>query len=307
MPRIAYLGPPGTFTDQATRALTADFDAELVPLETVSQALDAVREETVMAAGVPVENSVEGSVSATLDALTSGEPLIAVGETVLPIRFDVLVRRGTGLDEISTVSSHPHAIAQVRDWLADNIPGAKVLVDSSTAAAVAAVDAGEVDAAVAAPVAVEHHGDLEVLAESIADVTDAVTRFLFVRRPGTLPDPTGADRTSISVVAHDEVGALTELLTELSLRGINLSRIESRPTKDRLGKYRFFLDIDGHVSDARVGDALTGLRRRCGEVRFLGSYPKADRSPVVIRPMASEQAFQASQEWLEQIRAGRIA
>ena len=159
-------------------------------------------------------------------------------------------------------------------------------------------------AAISSPLAIEQFSGLERLATGVADVPDALTRFLLLRRPGALPEPTGADRTSIAAVIGDEVGSLTELLMELSLRGINLSRIESRPTKDRLGEYRFFLDFDGHVADARVGDALTGLRRRCSEVRFLGSYPKADHSPASVRPSASEQAFQASARWLERIRAG---
>ncbi|MDR7301889.1 prephenate dehydratase [Haloactinomyces albus] len=307
MPRIAFLGPPGTFTEQATRALTADFDAELVPSDTVPLALEAVRSEDVLAAGVPMENSVEGAVSATLDGLVAGEPLTAVAETVLPIRFHVLVRPGTSSEQVGSVISHPHALAQVRSWLGRYLPRAEVLTASSTAAAASAVQAGNADAAVAAPVAVDHYPDLEALATDIADVGDAQTRFLLVRRPGVLPQPTGADRTSIAVVAHDEVGALAEVLSELSLRGINLSRIESRPTKDRLGEYRFFFDFDGHVADARIGDALTGLRRRCGEVRFLGSYPKSDRSPPSVRPMASEQAFQMSTEWLAEVRAGRLA
>ncbi|RCW47319.1 prephenate dehydratase [Halopolyspora algeriensis] len=307
MPRIAFLGPPGTFTEQATRALTADFDAELVPFDTVPNALDAVRSQDVLAAGVPMENSVEGSVSATLDALTMGEPLVAVAEAVLPIRFHVLVRRGTTAGAVSTVASHPHAIAQVRSWLDRHLPEARVLTTSSTAAAAAEVDGGHADAAVVAPVAAERHPALVPLDTGVADVADARTRFLLIRRPGALPEPTGADRTSIAVVAHDEVGALTEVLSELSLRGINLSRIESRPIKDRLGEYRFFLDFDGHVADARIGDALTGLRRRCEEVRFLGSYPKADRSPASVRPAASEQAFRKSMEWLAEVRAGRLA
>ena len=119
MPQIAYLGPPGTFTEQATRVLTADFDAEPVPFETVPQALSALRSGDVLAAGVPVENSVEGAVPATMDALVSGEPLIAVGEAMIPVRFDVLVRAGATADQVGTVASHPHAIAQVREWLAD--------------------------------------------------------------------------------------------------------------------------------------------------------------------------------------------
>lgn len=307
MPHIAYLGPRGTFTEKAARALTADFDAELVPCSTVPRTLDAVRSGEVVAAVAPVENSVEGSVPATLDALVVGSPLLAVGEAMLPIRFDVLVRRGTTPEKVRTLASHPHALAQVRDWLSRNLPEADRLTASSTAAAVAQVEAGEVDAAVAAPLAIEQHASLERLAEGVADVDDAVTRFLLLRCPGTLPEPTGADRTSIAVVIADEVGALNEMLTELSMRGINLSRIESRPTKDRLGEYRFFLDMEGHVADARVGDALAGLRRRCSEVRFLGSYRKADRTPSPAAGTASEQAFRDSNEWLAGIRAGRLA
>jgi prephenate dehydratase len=307
VPRIAYLGPPGTFTELAMRALTADFDADLVPYDTVAQALTAVRAGDVMAAGVPVENSVEGSVPATLDALASDDPLIAVAETLLPVRFDVLVRRGTTAAKIRTVASHPTALAQVRQWLAENLPDAELLITSSTSAAAAAVNSGEADAAVTAPLAGQQFPALEVLSSGVHDIDDAVTRFLLVQRPGVLPEPTGADRTSIAAMVSDQAGALAQLLAELSVRGINLTRIESRPTRDRLGEYRFFLDMDGHVADARIGDALAGLRRRCSEVRFLGSYPKADRTPTAVRPSASEQAFQASAEWLANVRAGRLA
>ena len=307
MPHIAYLGPPGTFTEQATRVLTADFQAELVPYETVPRALAALRSGDVLAAGVPVENSVEGSVPVTMDSLVSGDPLIAVGEAMVPVQFDVLVRAGTPVEKVRTIASHPHAIGQVRGWLDRQLPDAELRVASSTAAAAQAVAAGEHDAAISSPLAIEQFAGLERLATGIADTADAVTRFLLLRRPGALPEPTGADRTSVAAVINDEVGALTELLMELSLRGINLSRIESRPTKDRLGEYRFFLDFDGHVADARIGDALMGLRRRCNDVRFLGSYPKADHRPASVRPSASEQAFQASARWLADIREGGSA
>ncbi|RRO15174.1 prephenate dehydratase [Saccharopolyspora rhizosphaerae] len=307
MPEIAYLGPPGTFTEQATRLLTADFNADLVPCETVPVALAAVRSGDVLAAGVPVENSVEGSVPATLDALTADDPLVAVKEAVIPVQFDVLAEPGTALDQVETIASHPHALAQVRGWLTENLPKADVRAVSSTAAAAAAVAAGEFDAAISAPVAGEHYPSLSRLATGIADVRDAVTRFLLVRRPGPLPEPTGADRTSICAVISHEVGTLADMLAELSLRGINLSRIESRPVKDSFGHYRFFLDFDGHVADARIGEALAALQRRCDSVRFLGSYPKADRSPAQVRPGASEQAFRKSAEWLAAVRSGRLA
>ncbi|GAB3286109.1 prephenate dehydratase [Parasphingorhabdus pacifica] len=307
MPHIAYLGPEGTFTEQATRDLTADFGADLVPHTTVSAALNAVRTEHAEAAVVPMENSVEGSVPATMDGLIAGEPLVAVREAVLPIRFDILVRRGTTAAEVSTLASHPHALAQVRDWVDENLPGVETVAASSTAAAATQVSAGAVDAAVSAPMVAENHDSLERLAGDIADVPDAATRFLLVRPPAELSEPSGSDRTSIAVVISHEVGALTEMLTELSLRGINLSRIESRPIKNRIGEYRFYLDFDGHVADARIGDALSGLRRRCGEVRFLGSYPKADRSPTRVRAFASEQTFRESYDWLAEVRAGKRA
>ncbi len=307
MSRIAYLGPQGTFTEQAARALTAGLGAELVPFETVPLALSGVRSGAVHAAAVPLENSVEGSVPATLDSLVADEPLVAVAETLLPVRFDVLVRRGTPAGRVGTIVSHPHALAQVREWLTRNLPDAEARPTTSTAAAAPVVVGGEADAAVVAPLVSERWDELEPLASGIGDISDAVTRFLLVRVPGVLPDPTGADRTSIAAVIDDEVGSLSELLSELSLRGINLSRIESRPTKDRLGTYRFFLDFDGHVGDARVGDALTGLRRRCSEVRFLGSYPKGDRATSAVRSSASEQAFRASAHWLTEVRAGRLA
>ncbi len=315
MPRITYLGPPGTFTEQATRALAAEITPlnsadrvpELIPDDSVAHALAQVRSGAALAAGVPVENSVEGSVSATLDALTDGDPLVAVSEHVLPIRFTVLARKDTALQDVRTIASHPHALAQVRQWINDTLSEPETLIASSTAAAAEDVLAERCDAAVVAPVATEYFPGLVPLVTDIADVSDAVTRFLLVTRPGAVPGPTGADRTSIAAVITDEVGALTDLLAELSLRGLNLSRIESRPTKDRLGEYRFFLDFDGHVTDARVGDALAGLYRRCTEVRFLGSYPKADGTATSVRSIDSEQAFDRSARWLSDVRAGRLA
>ncbi|GAB2740469.1 prephenate dehydratase [Salinifilum aidingensis] len=311
MPQIGFLGPWATFSEQAVHAMTerfpTGFDTELVPYETVPLALRAVRAGEVSAAGVPVENSVEGAVPATLDSLVTGEPVVSVAEVTLPVRFDVLARPGLELGTVRSVASHPHALAQVRGWLGENLPDAEVRPAASTAAAAASVQAGEVDAAISAPLAAQHYSGVERLAEGVADVQDALTRFLLVRRPGSLPEPTGADRTSVAAVIGDEVGSLAEMLAEFALRGINLSRIESRPTKDRLGEYRFFLDFDGHVADARIGDVLTALRRRCSEVRFLGSYPRADREPTSVRPADSEQAFRQSRQWLEEVRAGRRA
>ncbi len=299
---LAYFGPQGTFTEQAARAFAGT--DELVPYDTVPAALAATRLGDADAACVPVENSVEGAVPATMDALTEGEPLVAVAETVLDVRFSVLVR--PGVTEPKTVASHPHAIAQVRHWLAEHLPGATVVATTSTAAAARAVLAGEFDAAVSAPVAVRHY-PLEVLATDVADVRDAKTRFLLVRRPGSLPGATGNDRTSVVVTASDRVGALSELLAELALRRINLTRIESRPTKGRLGEYRFYIDLDGHVAEPRVGDALAALRRHCPDTRFLGSYPKFIAVGGGAEPVGTSvgnEEFVAAAEWVASVREG---
>jgi prephenate dehydratase len=304
--RIAYLGPEGTFTEQALRGLPEADGAELLPVDGVGAALDAVRKGRAEAACVPVENSVEGSVATTLDALAEGEPLVAVRETVLPVRFAILVRPGTAIDDVRTVMTHPHAAAQVQRWLAVNLPDVAVLPAYSTAAAALAVSKGEADAAVSAVVALRHY-PLRALATDVADVSDALTRFLLVRPPGELMAPTGADRTSLMAVTEDRIGALLEVLTEFAVRGINLSRIESRPTKGRLGEYRFFLDCDGHIADARVSEALAAVYRRCVWVRFLGSYPRVSGGPAVLPPGAADSDFEIAQAWLADVRSGRGA
>jgi prephenate dehydratase len=297
---IAYLGPKGTFTEQAARALP-EFDgtARLLPMDGVHATIEAVRKGQADAACVPVENSVEGSVTATLDALADPEaaPLVAVRETVLPVRFSVLVRPGTAAPQVRTVATHPHAAAQVRAWLAANLPDAKLVSSHSTAAAAVAVCEGEADAAVTAPVAATHY-PLAALAADVSDLPEAVTRFLLLRRPGALPPRTGADRTSLVAVTADRTGALLAVLAEFALRGINLTRIESRPTKGRLGEYQFFLDCEGHAADARVGDALAALHRRCTSVRFLGSYPRADRIQTAVAGGSADADFAAAASWL---------
>lgn len=305
MARIGYFGPQGTFTEQAALRLTDPAD-DLVPLDTVPTTLAAVRAGEIAAGCVPVENSVEGAVPATMDALAMGQPLVAVAEALLPIRFSVLVRPGTEPDKIRTVASHPHALAQVREWLAAHLPEASQLAANSTAAAAVAVADGELDAAVTAPVAAQHYPLVE-LATDIADVTDAATRFLLVRRPGQLPEPTGADRTSLVAVTDNEPGSLADLLVELAHRGLNLTRIESRPIRGRFGEYHFFLDLDGHVAEPRVGDALAALRRRCRTVRFLGSYPKADPTPTTVATGTTDADFAKAGDWLARIRAGETA
>jgi prephenate dehydratase len=266
--------------------------------------LAAVRSGEVDAGCVPVENSVEGAVTATMDSLAEDSPLIAVAEALLPVRFSILVREGVQHEDVKTVASHPHALAQVREWVAANLPNAVPVATTSTASAAVHVHDGEFDAAVSAPVAAMHYPLVE-LATDVADVDNAVTRFLLLRRPDKPPAPTGHDRTSLFVViAHDEPGSLAGTLSELALRGINLSRIESRPLRGSYGEYRFYFDFDGHVAEPRVADALGALHRISREVRFLGSYPKADRSPSTAPKRSSAEDYTASLEWVAKVREG---
>lgn len=315
--RYAYLGPAGTFAEAALRTIPAATKAELQPHASVTFALDAVREGEADHALVPIENSVEGSVSATLDELALGEPLMITREVLLPVSFALLVRPGTALTQVRRVASHPHAAAQCRRWLATVLPDATVVPALSTAAAAASLANGNEassgdahDAAIAAPIAANEYR-LEVLARDIEDNPDAVTRFVLVSRPGEPPLPTGHDKTSlVAFISDDHPGALLEVLTELAVRGVNLTRIESRPTGERLGRYCFSIDCEGHVDDVRLGEALSGLRRVCPDVRFLGSYPRADHGEAAdsaARDAAEKDAlYRDAAAWLGRIRNGRL-
>jgi prephenate dehydratase len=303
--RYAYLGPQGTFAEAALRSLPAAQGVERVPCMSVADALDAVRRGDVAAALVPLENSVEGSVSETLDELATGDLLQIVREVQLSVSFALLVRPGTTLADVVTVTTIPHAEAQVRRWLRGSLPGTRFVAASSTADGARAVAAGEADAAVAAPLAAEQYR-LEILAADIADTPGAVTRFVLVAPPGPPPPPTGADRTSlVAFITDDHPGALLEVLTELAVRGVNLTRIESRPTGDGLGHYCFSIDAEGHIAQARVAEALAALRRLCADVRFLGSYPTADGSTPTERRGTGEEDFADAAAWVGELRRGQ--
>jgi len=296
----SYLGPEGTFAEQAAHTLTPG--NEFRPAVSVHAAIAALRAGEVDAACVPVENSVEGSVPATLDAMAEGQPVLAVAEAVLPIRFSVLVRPGTAAADVRIVATHPHAAAQVRVWIGTHLPEAATVLTPSTSAAAIAVLECQADAAVCSPAAIRHY-PLAELANGVHDQDDAQTRFLLLRRPGAMPPPSGVDRTSLVAVAVDRPGALLEILAEFALRGINLTRIESRPMKCKLGQYRFFLDCEGHIAEDAVGDALAELHRRCTQLRFLGSYPRTDAA----RSGPDPAGFTAAREWLTAVRTGQSA
>ena len=301
-----YLGPEGTFTEAALLQVPGAAASERIPATSVTAALELVRSGGADAAVVPIENSVEGGVSATLDAISAGGPLRIGREILVPITFVLAVRPGLDLAGITTVSTHSHAWAQCRNWAEKNIPQAAYLPASSTAAAATGLQSPEAgyDAAICSPLVAERLG-LEVLRADIGDVSDAVTRFVLLSRPGPLPAPTGADKTTLVVpLPEDHPGALMEILDQFSARGVNLSRIESRPTGLFLGDYFFSIDADGHVSDARMADALKGLHRISPDLRFLGSYPRADHREPEIPKHTSDEAFAAADLWLQGLLKG---
>ncbi|AYY11665.1 prephenate dehydratase [Actinobacteria bacterium YIM 96077] len=309
--RYAYLGPQGSFAEAAARRLPSLVNAELEPHSTVHAAIDAVRSGDVAGAVVPLENSVEGSVNTTLDELIRGEPVLISAELLLPVTFTLMSRPGTELAAVRHVITHPVAEAQCRTWLSKNLPDVPVSLGSSTSAAAEAVatqsaslDGTPYDAAIAAPIAAEHYG-LVALADDIGDDHEAMTRFVLLTQAGRPPRATGSDKTStVAYIRDDHPGALLEILEQFATRGVNLTRIESRPTGNGMGRYCFVVDFEGHVNDARVGEALMGLRRVCAEVRYLGSYPRADGvRPPIGRGMTNDD-FRHAAEWLESLRNG---
>ncbi len=302
MTSIAYLGPRGTFTEEALLSMPVSQGADLRALPSANTAVDAVRTGEVDYALVAIENSIEGTVTGTLDQLAVGEPLVITDEVVIRVRFALLVRPGTPLSGVRRVATHSVAAAQCRGWIAANLPDADVVPEASNTAGAEAVAAGTYDAVIAPSVAAEVYG-LEILADDVGDNDEAWTRFVLLSRPSAVPAPTGADKTTLFLyMREDHPGALLEILTEFSVRGVNLTRIESRPTRKALGDYFFSVDCEGHVADARVGEALMGLHRICASVRFLGSYPRHDGKEPLLRSGVTDVDFAAARAWLDAVR-----
>jgi prephenate dehydratase len=273
----AYLGPAGTFTEAALRQITSESDV-LVPYSNVTAALDAVRSGKAEKVLVPIENSVEGVVSRTLDELTLGTPLVVTAETTIPVSFSLMVSPENIGKPITKIATHPHAEAQCRSYVAKNYPQAEVIEMSSTAAAAKGLKDGNYDAAIASQIAATTYS-LKVLASDIGDNSGAVTRFVVAQKPGVTPQPTGNDRTSlVAFIGTDHSGALLEILTEFAKNDVNLTFIQSRPTGRELGDYHFIIDAEGHIADPKVSAAIDGVRKICEDIRFLGSYPRVGKS-----------------------------
>lgn len=306
MARIAYLGPEGTFTEAALLKMAAlglvpgtvpNGDIHLQPAESTPSALEQVRAGLADFACVPIENSIEGSILPTLDNLATGSLLQIYAEFTLDVAFSIVTRAPCGYDEVRTIAAFPVAAAQVRHWLAANIPHAELVPANSNAAAAQDVAAGRADAGVSTALAAQRY-QLVALAEGVVDEFNARTRFVLAGPTGTPPPRTGADRTSVVLRLVNAPGALVAAMSEFGIRDIDLTRIESRPTRTELGTYVFFLDCVGHIDDSAVAEALKALHRRCIDVRYLGSWPTGSVTGAV--PPEPDEA----DRWLAQLRAG---
>lgn len=275
--RVAFLGPAGTFTEDALReAGAAGAEIEALRTPTVHDAILAVERGEAERALVPFENSIEGSVRSTLDTLAfDAEKVTIVGEHDFRVHAHLIAREGTGIEEIAAVLSHPQPLAQCAGYLREHLPGVERRSVSSTAEAVRMVsESVRPWAAIGARAAAELYGCV-VLRERIEDEADNVTRFVWIAPADTKPEGVGPWRTSLvfSELGADHPGALVDALQEFSSRAVNLSRIESRPLRRGLGRYMFFCDIEGAVDEQPVSEALEALRAKAESVRILGSYP----------------------------------
>jgi len=274
--RIAYLGPAGTFTEDALGEAIPAGGFEPLRMSTIHDAILAVERGEADRALVPIENSLEGSVRPTLDTLAFevGEVTI-VGEHDYRVRVHLIAREGTGIDDVEAVLSHPQPLAQCQRFLREQLSEVEQRSVSSTAAAVRMVsESSRPWAALGARAAAALYG-CELLVEGVEDQDDNVTRFVWIAPQGTEPIGEGPWKTSLvfSEVGADHPGALVECLSEFSDRGINLTRIESRPLRQGLGRYMFFCDLEGRETDSTVAEAVAALRTKAASVRILGSYP----------------------------------
>jgi prephenate dehydratase len=274
--RVAYLGPPGTFSEDALWAAVGEQSIDPVPAATVPEAIIAVREGAAQRALVPFENAIEGAVTATLDTLAfDADGVTLVGEYDLPIRHCLIAREELALEQIEVVLSHPQASAQCARFVRENLPRAEVRASPSTAEAVRTVaESVQPWAALGAESAARLYR-AAVLRHGVEDEADNITRFVWVAPEGTRSSGSGPWRTSLvfSELGEDHPGALVDALQVFSDRQINLTRIESRPLRRGLGRYQFFLDIEGAAGEQPLGEAIEELRTKAETVRVLGSWP----------------------------------
>jgi prephenate dehydratase len=272
--RYGFLGPRGTYTEEALLSIAKVKNEELVAFSTEPEVIKAVENGEVDKGIVPIENSIEGSVNATLDVLAFEANIVIEKEVIIPINHHLIARAGLSFEDIKVVVSHPQATAQCRHYLMEKLPGVRIEAANSTAEAVKIVAEGkDKAAAIGSKLAAKLYG-LKILDSAIEDFRDNKTRFIIVgHEPASR---TGYDKTSIvCFIYEDRPGSLLQILQEFAYRYINLTKIQSRPTRKALGDYCFFIDLEGHVDDPNVASALKCLKCKIREVKILGSYPRA--------------------------------
>lgn len=302
MTRVAFLGPPGTFTEEALLTQADLASGELAAFRTMPDVLAAAATGDADYGFVAIENSIDGTVHESVDGLVFEHDLLIQREVVLSVQLHLLAPPGTSPADVRRVVSFPKAIAQCRGFLADTLPEADVVAANSTAEAVREVAETPTPgtAAVGTALAAKLYG-LEVLAADIEDHPDNATRFALVARAG-IPHPTGHDKTSIVCFQRsDHPGSLHAILGQFTARAINLTKLESRPTKKALGEYCFIIDLEGHVADEVVADCLRDLHAQLGRVKFLGSYPAAGEHGAALRRDA-DAAWRAADEWITSLQ-----
>jgi prephenate dehydratase len=304
--RVAFLGPPGTFTEEALLSEADLAGSELVARAALPEVIAAVESGDADLGIVPIENSIEGSITITLDTLAFESDLWIQREVVRPVSLNLIARPRTKLAEIRTVVSLPYASGQCRQWLREKLPGVELEAANSTAGAVERVARSRAKglAAIGTHLAAELNR-LAVIAEEIEDYPENATRFVILGRG--IPPRTGHDKTSIVCFQRENrPGSLISILQEFAARAINLTRLESRPTKAGLGDYCFVIDCEGHVADELVADALRNLHAKQGGVKFLGSYPAAASDDAGrARRRAAGQAWRDASRWVDELK-GRI-
>lgn len=300
-PRLGFLGPAGTFTEQALRTQPDLAVAPLVEFPTIADVLAATGGGEVDLGIVAIENAIEGAVNVTIDGLAFDWDLLIQREIVLDIELCLLGRPGIDLDQVTTVISHQMANAQCRRFVRAELPHARVTEVGSTAEAARLV-ADRSDAVAIAPALAGERNGLELLVRNIADHPENQTRFVLLSRNG-IPAPTGHDKTSVVLFQRqDRPGSLVTFLQEFAAREINLTKLTSRPAKTALGQYCFVIDFDGHIADDLVADCLRTIRAKHGDVKFLGSYPAAGPNGAARRRQADE-AWAEADAWMRGLRS----